>query len=248
MDKIYNDVIRYMRITVDNLARRVPEPQRIQTGGQRMYRHVERTAQQAIVQKLARLVSTLSATHLLLDHGFVQEVGALKRILDEILEDVLFLLSGLDAPSAKHKEFLEYFFAEEFDAHTAFESTQKRGMIPRKKIRAHNARLVSELPGSPLDPSRTTENFRTINKAYSGYVHAASPQIMEMYGGDPPRFHMVGMLGTPLVQEHRTDFRNYVYRAICALSLATRALGDDAGSDKIRNYARWYDKEFLGNG
>lgn len=248
MDEIYTDVIRYMRNTVDALARCVPEPQLIRTGGQPMFRHVERTAKQAIVQKLARLVSTLSATNLLLCYGFVQEVGVLKRILDEIQEDVLFLLSALDAPSTIHKEFLEHFFAEEFDAHTAFESTQKRGMIPRKKIRAYNARLVAELPCSPLDPSRTTENSRTLNKAYSGYVHAASPQIMEMYGGDPPRFHMAGMLGTPLEQEHRTDFRNYVYRAICALSLATRAFGDDAGSDKIRNYARWYDKEFLGNG
>ena len=41
---------------------------------------------------------------------------------------------------------------------------------------------------------------------YSGYVHAASPHIMEMYGGNPARFHVRGMHGTPRQDEHRDDF------------------------------------------
>ena len=141
---------------------------------------VEKSIHQAIVQKLARLVSTLYATRLLLNHGFVQEVGALKRVLDEIQDDILFLWSGIDDQSPLHREFLDAFFEEEFDADTALESTQKRKMIPRSKIRAHNARVIANIRGAPFDPSRTTEVLRTINKAYSGYVHAASPQIMEV--------------------------------------------------------------------
>ena len=38
-----------------------------------------------------------------------------------------------------------------------------------------------------MDPSRGIGVARTVSKAYSGYVHAASPQIMDMYDGDPPR-------------------------------------------------------------
>ena len=31
----------------------------------------------------------------------------------------------------------------------------------------------------------------------SNYVHARYPEVMDMYGGDPKRFHVDGMLGTP---------------------------------------------------
>ena len=95
-------------------------------------------------------------------------------------------------------------------------------MIPRRKIRAHNSDVVASIPNSPFDPSRTNEISRTIDKAYSGYVHAASPQIMELYGGNPPHFHMSGMLGTPVEQAHRQDFCNYVYRSICVFGLVRR--------------------------
>ena len=248
MDGIYDSLFASMQNTVDDLAHRVPAPRLTRTPSGLGFRYVERSPQQAIVQKLARLVSTLCATRLLLDHGFVQEVGALKRILDEIQEDVLFLVCGLGDPSPLHQRFLKDFYEEEFDAETAIESTQKRGMVPRRKIRAHIAREVSRVPGSTLNPSQVGENSRTMSKAYSGYVHAASPQSMEMYGGNPPRFHMAGMLGTPLARGHEAEFKNYVYRSICAFSVAAKALGDDAGSAKIRRAARWFDKSFLVNG
>ena len=44
-----------------------------------------------MVQKLARMVSTLDAARLLLEHGFVQEQAALQRVLDEIRRTYFFL-------------------------------------------------------------------------------------------------------------------------------------------------------------
>ena len=242
MDEIYEQVLKKMEATVHGLAKHVPAPQCIRTNNWFVFRHVEKSLHQAIVQKLARMVSTLYATRLLLNHGFVQDVGALKRILDEIQEDILFLLSGIEKLSPLHREFLDAFFEEEFDADTALESTQKRPMIPRKRIRAHNARHISSIPNSPFDPSRTTEILRTIDKAYSGYVHAASPQIMELYGGNPPHFHMSGMLGTPLAKTHREDFWNYICRSIYAFGIVAKALGDDVTWGNIRDYARWFEE------
>jgi hypothetical protein len=61
-------------------------------------------------------------------------------------------------------------------------------MIPRKKIRAFN----SKDRGTGYDQSSTIEIWRTISKAYSGYVHGASPQLMELYFGSPPRFPPIG--------------------------------------------------------
>ncbi|WP_133716734.1 hypothetical protein [Methylocaldum gracile] len=223
-----------MERTVHGVAERVPQPQRVPYKDSYVFRYVEKTVHQALVQKLARLVSSLHASRLLMTHGFVQEQAAMQRILDELQEDITFLSLGVifGKWTSLHDDYLAAFFEEEFDADSAMESTQKRRMIPRKKIRA----WIASMEGG-LDPSRGVELMRTISKAYSGYVHAASPHIMDMYGGNPPRFHMRGMLGTPRHATHRADLWNYFYRGIIAFGFAAKAFGDDQLFSTIRNFA-----------
>ena len=177
METLYDHAFACMETTVHGLAGLVSPPRLVKRASGHVYRYEDQSAKQAIVQKLARLVSTLRATRLLLDNGFVQEVGTLKRVLDEILEDVHFIVSGLEDPTDLHRQFLKYFYEEEFDAETARASTQKRGMIRRRKIRAHFGRAVSDISGSHLNPSEMTEDVRSVDKAYSGYVHGASPHL-----------------------------------------------------------------------
>ena len=62
---------------------------------------------------------------------------------------------------------------------------------------------------------------------YSGYVHAASPHIMDMYGGKPGQFHMRGMLEHPAYNEYKQDLWNYFYRGIVLCSLAAEAFGNE---------------------
>ena len=121
-----------------------------------------------------------------------------------------------DHESQLHRRYLDAFFEEEFDADTAIESTQKRDMIPRKKIQAY----LSDTGLYGTDRSSLTGLFRTMHKAYSGYVHAASPQIMDMYGGAPARFHMRGMSGSIVHVGHKEDLRNLFYRGtiVCGVS------------------------------
>lgn len=237
MKILYDRAFVCMEVTVHGLEGLVPAPRLVETKQGRVYRYEERLAKQAIVQKLARLVSTLRAARLLLDRGFVQDVGTLERVLDEILQDVHFLVVGLESPTKLHRQFLSYFYEEEFDAETARESTQKRGMVSRQRIRAHFGRSISDIPASGFNPSDLTEDLRSVDKGNSGYVHGASPHLMEMYFGDPPEFQMNGMLGTSREREHRVQFWNYVYRAICAFALVVRAFGDPSGSARIVAFA-----------
>ena len=157
----------------------------------------------------------------------------MQRILDELQEDVTFLSLGVifNKRSKLHDDYLAAFFEEEFDADTAMESTQKRPTIPRKKIRAAIASMEIG-----LDRNTGVEVARTVSKAYSGYVHAASPHIMDMYGGNPPRFHMRGMRGTPRHIEHRADLWNCFFRGIIAFSFAVKAFGDDQMFASIHNF------------
>jgi hypothetical protein len=242
-DTLYDQALFNMEKTVHTLAARVVPPTRVPYKDTFVFRYVEKTLHQAIVQKLARYVSGLYAARLLMEHGFVQEQGALQRILDEIQEDISFLSFPVifSEITDLHKRYLEAFYEEEFDKETAYKSTQKRPMIRRQKIRAYIARMNSEHTG--FGQTESSENARTVSKGYSGYVHAASPHIMDMYGGDPPRFHVSGMLYTPRHTEHRRDLWNYFYRGIISCSFAAKAFGEDELVESISDFILEFEKK-----
>jgi hypothetical protein len=235
MDALYLQTLQNMERTLGGLAKRVPPPQRVPILDSFAFRYTERTIHQALIQKLARIISGLYAARTLLEKGFLQEQAALQRMLDEFQEDVTFLCYAaiFEDTTDLHRRYLDAFFEEEFDKpEDPVASTQKRPMVPRDKIRAYIARIE----GSGLDPSRGIALGRTLSKTYSGYVHGASPQIMDMYGGNPPHFHVSGMRGTPRFLEHQDDLWNYFYRGICAFGFAAKAFGDEQLFASIQQY------------
>ncbi len=220
-------------------AARVPAPKRVLYRDSFVYRYEEKTVHQALVQKLARLVSGLHAARLLLEAGFVQEQAALQRMLDEITDDISFLSFSLISrdQTPLHKKYLDAFFQEEFDPNDAVASSKDRPMVPRKKIRAYLDRCVNGPKGS----SKNLNASKTVSKTYSGYVHAASPQIMDMYEDFPPQFKMRGMRGTERQAEHRADIWNYFYRGIVAFCLVAKGFDEEELFVSIRNF----EAEFL---
>lgn len=230
-NQLFDLALSNMENSVHGLTLLLPLPREVPFLNSYVFRHVEQTIHQAIVQKLARLVSTLSAARLLLEHGFYQEQGALQRILDELIDDITFLCIGVikNDLTDLHSRYLKVFFQEEFDSETPMKSSQKRDLIPRARIHAYNARQI----GPGLNPSTAAELFRTVSKANSGFVHAASPHIMDMYGGSPAKFHVRGMLTSGRQAGHERDLWNYFYRGIVAFSLSARSFGDRILDEQI---------------
>ena len=173
---------------------------------------------------------------LLASTGFVQEQAALHRMLDEFNEDILLLVHGLLFElTPLHTEYLAAFYEEEFDKpDDPLASSQKRAMIPRQRIRAYLSRIAPE----GLDPSTGVEVMRTIQKIYSGFVHGASPHIMEMYGGVPPKWHVRGMTGTTRADDHSNDLWNVFYRSIASFAVTAKAFGDDKLFGSIMKYMK----------
>jgi hypothetical protein len=205
-----------------------------------VFRYAERTIQQAMIQKLARVVSGLHAARLLLENGLLQEQAAIQRMLDEFHEDILFLAYAVinNQFESLHQEYLDAFYLEEFDAPTAVESSQDRSMVPRRKVRAYVSRV--DLAGS--DPSTGVTLSRTIHRGYSGFVHGASPHLMDMVEGDPPRFRIHGMQGTSRQEQHRQDLYNPFFRAIIAFAVVAKAFGDNELSQSLRAYLLEFDR------
>jgi len=242
MDNLYIQSLKNMEKTLRDFEKSVSAPKFVKFGKGQVFRYVEQTIHQAIIQKLARIISGLYAARILLEHGFVQELGALQRMLDEFYEDIIFLSYAIicDDVTELHQKYLDAFYEEEFDnPEDPISSTQKRPMIQRKKIRAY----LSRIKWQNLNPSTNIQLSRSINEAYSGFIHGASPHIMEMYGGDPPRFHVSGMLNTPRVAEHADDIWNYFFRGIIAFGFAAKAFGDDQLFNSIREYRDSFIKE-----
>jgi Family of unknown function (DUF5677) len=168
-----------------------------------------RTFEAAIIQKAARLISGLNASIILLQSGYIQEIGVITRTLAEFTEDIFFLCQALEKePTELHKEYLEIFFQEEFDF-KRIPYSEKRATVPRKKIQAA---LAPEL--DKANPSDMQAIMNALYKGPSGYVHGASKDILEMYGGNPPSYHLRGLLGTPRIPVWENYLANYFHRGI----------------------------------
>jgi hypothetical protein len=211
-------------------------------GPYRQFRHESLTESLACYLKGVKSISTLNSCLVLLRHGYTQEIGALCRMVDDFCNEIFFLLKpqGEDGNFSDDQIlFLESFFQEELDQPgDPLASAQKRATVPARKIHATFAKLAS----TELNSSDAQELLRTIQQAFSGYVHGAYPHIMEMYGGNPPQFHMTGMLGTPRIDEWRRQLVGYVYRVSMASVFVARKLG----LEEMERSLRVFLKEFEG--
>lgn len=233
---IYQETNDFLVECFHELEAPIPPPIPTQLGSHVALRYNIHRLEIAIIQKLARYVSGLNASLLLLEAGYTQELGALFRTLDEFHEDIGFLalpiVGDIDITDT-HIKYLEHFFQEEFDnPDNAILSTQKRETIPRKKIRA----IIASFGKSGLNPHDSQELSRTISQAYSGYVHGASCHICEMVGGDPLKYHLSGMPGTYRQSEFVYNYWDYAYRGLITTALAAKALGDGDVVDKAYKY------------
>ena len=156
-------------------------------------------------------------------------------MLDEIREDISFLAAPLtnDEVTELHERYLRGFWAEEFpDADNTLARHEKPDTPRRGKIHSYVQRVLNPTE----DPSLISDVTQAISSTYSGYVHASSVQVLDMYGGNPPHFHIEGMQETPRADEHTHDAWNYFYRGLAAAIVVARAFGDGSLSRTLGEY------------
>jgi hypothetical protein len=244
VDSLIRSCLSNMESAFRQLESRVPAPRLIAVPMGPAMRYEEKTIHQAILQKAARLVSGLHAIRVLMLAGLGQEQAVIQRTVDEIDEDIVFLAQAVASGELTelHERYLADFWAEEFDEPTALASTQRRGMVKRKNIRAAIARS-SGLP----DPSWQDTVKETNYKSYSGFVHAASPHIMDMCGGDPPRFHLATLRGTPRMASHGEDALNYFFRGHLTMAVAANAFGEAKLAESLLRASVSFESAFAPN-
>lgn len=242
--KIYYETNKFLEECFHVLEAPLPAPKPVKEndGFVLRYEKEHHCLELAIIQKLARYISGLNASLLLLKAGYTQEIGAIFRTLDEFGEDIIFLslpISGGIKKTPTHDKYLEQFFQEEFDnPGNAILSTQKREYIPRSKIR----NIIANANKNGLNPYDARELSRTISKAYSGYVHGASGHILEMVGDSPLRYFLSGMAGTPRQSEFTYNYWDYAYRGLISVVFTAKVLGVAGIVDKGYEFIAYFEK------
>ena len=225
MPHLQVEAVEAMTKAFRRLESAIPKPEQVPHRDSFVFRYANKGIHEALLQKLARIISGLNAVAVLLNAGYVQEVGVLFRTLDEIQEDIFFLAIAETngAKTERHTQYLNAFYAEAvFSRPEGSIEVPKPNLVPRKKIRAHTMNTV----GQGINVSQALTASESIGTVYSGYVHAASEIVMDMYGGNPPHFHLQGMRGTPRVATYSRDAENYVYRGLMAAGAVAKAFGD----------------------
>jgi hypothetical protein len=64
---------------------------------------------------------------------------------------------------------------------------------------------------------------------------------MDMYGGNPPHFHLSGMLGTPRIESCAHDAENYVYRGLMATVVVAKAFGNRSLVEELYEFLARYE-------
>lgn len=191
------------------------------------FRHQAKHDCLLVYLKGVRSVSLLNASIVLLEAGYVHEVGILCRCIDEAIEDMVLFIRNLgqnNKPTESQERILKDFFQEQFtDATSPLGSSVIRDRVPRKKVRA----AIASLPENQLNPHDHIQITKTIHDTFSGYIHGAYPHIMELYGGRPARYHMTGMSNTPRIKEWQRQLITYAYRGILGAWFTAKRLGED---------------------
>lgn len=238
MDALYNHALEQLDKAFRTLEEMVPPAEKVSHGDTYVFRYKEQTIQQAMLQKLARVISGLRSASLLLENGFLQDQSAVHRMLDEFHDDILFLAYAvINADLTKtHQKYLDAFYKEEFD-HDTGEWLPGRKWVPRKEIRAYLAKVKH----AGMDSSDGGSLYQQIHSTYSGFVHGNSAHIMDMVRGNPPKFQLHGMRGTQLHELHQDDLYNPFFRAIISFAFVAKAFGNEELFQSLRNYHLEFD-------
>jgi len=199
------------------------------------------TVKHVCLLKGVGIVSGLNALLVLFQAGYVTEMGVLIRTIGDCINDIYFLLEHFPDMTPEVEKYISNFFSEDIgDLAIVQDQEKKTHRTKARKIYASRARLLSE----HINFSVGREMVYKIYSVYSGYVHAAYPNIMEMYGGRPPRkFHLRGMKGTSRIKDWEEILIAFVRSATLVFGYMAEKYDKTDLVQEIRKILDWFERE-----
>lgn len=210
------------------LANSVPKPLFYHSGKAHYgFRYAKPGVLHFCLLKGARSVSALNAMIALARGGYAQEIGVLVRTLVECTTHIEFVLDALGDDGVLRSDVDKYvkdYFADYVRNISAdFKRAQVRQGIVHKHL-CKTLDIVAEQNGFTEGRKPAETVYSDVYLTYSNYVHAKYPEVMDMYGGTPGRFHLDGMRGTPKDDESFAIIETFIDTAAIALKLIVSKL------------------------
>jgi hypothetical protein len=182
----------------------LPAPKFYASETDRFFRYDNPDVRHFCLLKSVRMATALNASFELARRGYSQELAVLMRIIAECTRHIEYVLDPDE--SAIHQSNVKKYLQEFFDDSQRDPEAEIKGVLIREKV-------VNEQLGKTLDkiaaqygPSKkrvpAAKLLHRSSRAFSFYVHARYPESMDLFGGQPGRFHLRGMGGTPKDREN----------------------------------------------
>lgn len=224
----------------------LPNPLYYDSGKQHFgFRYGKPDSRHFCLLKGIRAVSGLNAAIELVRAGYTQEFYVLLRTIDEYKTHIEFVLyarnddGALTADAEKHVQ--EYFADYARNSAEDFKRPRLRQDAINKSIGRTMASGVRKIDRSEKFKDVVPEKLLSnIYLNFSNYVHARYPEVMDLFGGSPPRFHLKGMSETPKDIENLDMLDTYITSVSLALKLLVQKmnLNDVVGRDAV--LVAWY--------
>ena len=191
------------------------------------YRYGKPGVRHFCLLKAVRTVSAINAMIALARGGFAQEISVLVRTMVECTTHIEFVLDALDENDVLAPDINKYvqdFFADFARNSSAdFKRAQVRQGVVHQRLGA-TLDNISHRAGDAGQRPPAERMYTNVYLTYSNYVHAKYPEIMDLYGGVPGRFHLCGMRGTPKDEENLQIIDTFIDTAAIALKLMVSRL------------------------
>lgn len=199
----------------EQLSVHVPGPIAVSHEDGKKLQYAEKSNEQLILLKCARQISSFYAMIILLGHGFLQDQGAIQRILDEIHDDILYIFLGMKVgPWTPHHDVYVKAFWSDID--------EKIPRTSREKIISYISQHAS---AGDVDAMR--QSSRSIHRAYSSYVHANAIASAELFNFGAKAYDLKGSTSPSLRLSHERDAWNYAYRLVTSINFAAMLIDPD---------------------
>lgn len=217
----YQEALEQMDETIEAALKFLPKPRRKMRGQIEMYRFTQKDPQVALFLKMVQLTSNLRAGKILIEHSFLYEWAIIKRLLNETIEDIMFLVAGgqPDNWTKTHERYLAAFYAEDINKHGAV-SQKKIRSVQRHEIRSFLSKISEKTEGARKRDSLDMEECsRVVYGFCSGYIHGIAPSIMRCYNPEKNRFFTNGVDNLDNVTIQTKSFWLLTYLAIMSFAM-----------------------------
>jgi hypothetical protein len=219
-------MVRLLRSRIEPLERFVHafatslgEPLFLPMEKEKVFRYAGGDVRHFCLLKMVRVVSALNASLVLAHGGYSQEICTLVRTLAEFMTHIDFVTNpdNSDKERKEAEEYIKAFFADSWRDPA---KGVKRAQVPQGVVHQAIGKALDNFNKGAVPAAKLHSN---IYRVYSNYVHGKYPEIMDLYGGTPGRFHLRGMSGTPKDVESLETLETFIVSATqCAIQMIQR--------------------------